>query len=61
MIMPLIIFGGILGVFLLHGIGCRGCRLRLIIGVFIFKEISFRELQNILVKTSKVTGWSCFS
>jgi C4-dicarboxylate transporter, DctM subunit len=57
LIMPLIIFGGILGgIFTPTESAVVAVVYGLIIGVFVFKEISLENLQAMLVKTAKVTG-----
>jgi tripartite ATP-independent transporter DctM subunit len=55
--MPVIIVGGIrFGVFTPTEAGCVAVMYALFISVFIYKELSFKDIAHVLVATAKTTG-----
>ncbi len=60
-IMPLIILGGILsGVFTATEAGVIACVYAMIIGLFVYKKITVKELPKICFKSAKVTAQALF-
>ncbi|GAB4221866.1 MAG: TRAP transporter large permease [Spirochaetales bacterium] len=54
---PLLVVGGILGgIFTATEAGAVAAFVALVIGLFVYKEISWRELPRILLNTAKTTG-----
>ncbi|WP_317856007.1 TRAP transporter large permease [Chakrabartyella piscis] len=60
-IMPLIILGGILsGIFTATEAGVIACVYAIIVGVFVYKEVTFKELPVIFYKSAKITAQAMF-
>ncbi|MCF8019752.1 MAG: TRAP transporter large permease [Vallitaleaceae bacterium] len=60
-IMPLIILGGILsGIFTATEAGVVACVYAMIIGLFVYKKIRFRDLPIAFLKSAKITAQALF-
>ncbi len=60
-IMPMIILGGILsGIFTATEAGVVACVYAIIVGVFIYKEVTFKDLPKIFFNSAKVTAQAMF-
>ena len=61
MVMPIIIVGGIrFGVFTPTEAGCVAVMYALFISVFIYKELSLKDIAHVLVSTARTTAWCCW-